>query len=297
MKIVITGASGLIGSALIPALREKSHEITRLVRRPATAPDEVSWNPAAGVIDDAALSGADAVIHLAGAGVGDHRWTDAYKQEIVASRVDGTRTIATAMARLPSPPKVLLSASAIGWYGDTGTTPVDETAAPGTGFLADVAHQWEDSTAPLADTGVRVVRLRTGLVAAVNGGAFHRMLPLFRLGLGGRLGAGTQFWSLISLADEIRAIDFLLTADTVSGPVNLTGPEPTTNAEVTTILGHALGKPTALPVPAFALRLALGEFATEILTSTRVLPARLQAAGFTFAYPTTEAIIGSVVGR
>lgn len=226
MRIAVTGASGLIGSALVPHLRAGGHDVIRLVRRPASAPDEVTWDPTTGTVDLDGLAGTEGIVHLAGAGVGDHRWTDDYKREILDSRVDGTHTIVKAMTSLDPLPRVLVSASAIGWYGDTGDRIVDETAPAGTGFLADVVRAWEAAADPARTAGIRVVHPRTGLVVAGNGGAWARMFPLFRLGLGGKLGDGRQYWSWISLQDEIRALEFLLERDDLSGPVNLTGPHP-----------------------------------------------------------------------
>jgi uncharacterized protein (TIGR01777 family) len=291
MRVAVTGASGLIGSALVPHLRSVGHEVVRLVRRAPTSPDEVRWDPRAGTVDLAGLAGVDGVVHLAGAGVGDHRWTDAYKREILDSRVDGTRTIATALAALDPRPRVLVSASAIGWYGDTGDRAVDETAPAGQGFLADVVRDWEAAARPAADAGIRVVHPRTGLVVSASGGAWQRMFPLFRMGLGGRLGSGRQYWSWVSLRDEVCALQFLLEQDHLVGPVNLTGPAPATNAEVTSATGRVLGRPTILPAPAFALKLVLGEFSTEVLGSARVLPTVLERAGFVFQDPSVEAAI------
>jgi uncharacterized protein len=291
MRIAVTGASGLIGTALVPHLRSVGHEVQRLVRRPAAAPDEVTWDPAAGTVDLAALEGVEGVVHLAGAGVGDHRWTDDYKREILNSRIDGTHAIVSAMTALEHQPRVLVSASAIGWYGDTGTTLVDESAPAGTGFLADVTRAWEAAAGPAASAGIRVVHPRTGLVVSGDGGAWARMFPLFKLGVGGRLGNGQQYWSWISLRDEVCALQFLLEQDHLNGAVNLTGPDPVTNAEVTSVMGHVLGRPTILPVPAFALKTVLGEFSTEVLSSTRARPAVLEGAGFVFQDPTVESAI------
>ena len=297
MKIAVTGASGLIGSALVPHLRGSGHDVMRLVRRPAASVDEISWDPQSGSVDLTRLEGTDAVIHLAGAGVGDHRWTDAYKREILDSRVDGTHTIVRAMTALEKRPAVLVSASAIGWYGDTGDRPVDETAPAGTGFLADVVRAWEAAAGPAAAAGIRVVHPRTGLVVSRKGGAWARMLPLFKAGLGGKLGSGRQYWSWISLRDEIRALVFLLENEALSGPVNLTAPTPLTNAEVTSIMGTVLHRPTLLPAPAFALKAALGEFSTEVLGSARVIPAVLESTGFTFEDPTLESALRAALAE
>lgn len=291
MKVAITGASGLIGSALVPHLRSRGDEVLRLVRRPASAADEVSWDPAAGTVDLQRLAGIDAVVHLAGAGVGDHRWTDAYKRTILDSRVDGTHTIVKAMTALDPRPKTLVAGSAIGWYGDTGDRAVDESAPAGDGFLADVVRAWEAAADPARAAGIRVTHARTGLVVAKEGGAWGKLFPIFRLGLGGKLGSGRQYWSWISLRDEIAALTFLLDNDSMTGPVNLTGPSPATNAQVTSAMGKVLGRPTLFAVPAFALKTVLGEFSSEVLGSARVLPSVLESAGFTWQDPTVESAI------
>ncbi|MBU6348077.1 MAG: TIGR01777 family oxidoreductase [Actinomycetales bacterium] len=286
MRIAIAGSSGLIGSELVKSLRADGHEVLRLVRRPAIAPTEVSWNPATGEIDLEALAGVDALINLAGASVGDHRWTEKYKQTILSSRVTSTDTIVKAALALK--PKVLINASAIGWYGDTGDRAVDESAPNASGFLADVVRQWEAATEPAVEAGIRVVLARTGLVVSARGGAWAKMLPIFKFGLGGKLGPGSQVWSFISLADEVAAIKFLLGNETVSGPVNLTAPQAATNLEATKALGKTLKRPTLFPVPTFALKLVLGEFSQEVLGSSRVIPAKLTASGFTFSHPDIE---------
>lgn len=291
MKIAVTGASGLIGSALVPALRSRGDEVLRLVRRPAVAPDEVTWDPTAGTVDLDALAGIDAVVHLAGAGVGDRRWTDAYKQTILDSRVDGTHTIVRAMTQLDPKPRTLVAGSAIGWYGETGDRAVDETAPAGTGFLADVVRAWEAAADPAREAGIRVTHARTGLVVSGAGGAWARLFPIFKLGLGGKLGSGRQYWSWISLRDEVSALMYLLDNESLSGPVNLTGPAPATNSEVTEAMGRVLHRPTLFSVPAFALKTVLGEFSIEVLGSARVVPAVLEDAGFTWQDATVESAI------
>ncbi|MFF4183979.1 TIGR01777 family oxidoreductase [Streptomyces sp. NPDC001691] len=293
MKIAVTGSTGLIGAALTRSLRADGHEVLRLVRRGAQAPDEVEWDPARQYVDAAGLAGCEAVVHLAGAGVAAHRWTAAYKKEIRDSRVLGTAALAEALALLDTPPRVLVSGSAIGYYGDTGGRPVDESAPPGDGFLASVCVEWEEAAAPAEEAGIRTVFARTGLVVAREGGAWAKLFPLFRAGLGGRLGSGRQYWSFIALHDEVAALRFLVDTEGVSGPVNLTAPQPVTNREVTEAMSRALHRPALLPVPAAAMRLAVGEAAGDALASTRVLPARLLSAGFRFAFPTVEGAIGA----
>lgn len=280
-RIAVTGASGLIGSALVGKLKSEGYTVQRLVRRPTVSSEEIFWNPTTQEIDLAALEGVDAVIHLAGAGVGDKRWTKKYKAEILNSRLLGTTTIANAVAQVK--PKVFISSSAIGWYGETGNRAVTESDRGGDDFLAAVCREWE-AAADLAGD-VRTVKIRTGLVLDPTGGALGRMLPLFRFGLGGKLGNGKQWWSWITLHDQLRAIQFVLENPEISGPVNLTSPNPVTNQEFTSALARALRRPALFPAPAFALKLALGGFSTEILGSKKVLPAALQDAGFTFEFP------------
>jgi uncharacterized protein len=286
MRIAVTGASGLLGGALVPHLRRQGHDVVRVVRAQPARPDEVTWDPMAGTVDLAGLAGVEGVIHLAGAGVGDHRWTDAYKAQILDSRVRGTDTIARAMAQLEPRPGVLVSGSAIGFYGDTGDAAVDEQAPAGSGFIAEVVVAWEAAADPAREAGIRVAHPRTGLVVSGRGGAWGRLWPIFKLGGGGRLGNGRQWWSFISLRDELAALTHLL--DHLEGPVNLTAPNPATNAEVATAMGRLLRRPALLPVPAKALELVLGEFSSEVLGSARVLPVRLQESGFRFQDPTID---------
>lgn len=300
-RIAVTGTSGLIGSTLVRSLTSEGHQVVRLVRRPPKAADEARWDPSG---EDAeavteALRGCDAVVHLAGAGIADHRWTDAYKRKLRDSRVLGTAAIARALAALPDGerPGTLLCGSAVGFYGETGDRPVDESEPAGTGFLADLCQEWEGAAAPAAAAGVRTVFLRTGLVVARSGGAWGRLFPIFRAGIGGRLGNGRQYWSHISLEDHIAAQRFLLAEgpQAPGGPVNLTAPEPVTNREVTKVMGQVLRRPAVLPVPGPVLRVVLGEFASDVLGSQRVIPRRLLDAGFAFSHPTVESAIRAAV--
>jgi uncharacterized protein (TIGR01777 family) len=294
VQIAITGSTGLIGKALVRALRDEGLTVIRLVRRPATAEDEVRWDPF-GEVDSAALEGVDAVVHLAGAGIGDHRWTESYKRQVRDSRVEGTRTLARALAGLDRRPAVFVSGSAVGYYGDTGDAAVDESGPSGEGFLAALCRDWEAAAQPAVDAGIRVVHPRTGLVLSREGGLLGKMLPLFRLGLGGRLGSGRQWMSWITVADQVAALRFLI-HDGLSGPVNLTAPEPVTNSAFTSAVGRAVHRPTPFIVPAPALRLALGEFADEgALVSQRVLPDRLAKAGFVFRHPDIDTALASVL--
>ncbi|MFI9080545.1 TIGR01777 family oxidoreductase [Streptomyces sioyaensis] len=285
MRIAITGSTGLIGTALARSLRADGHDVVRLVRRAPGAADEVRWDPKRQEVDTAGLTGCEAVVHLAGAGVGDHRWTSAYKQEIRDSRVLGTRTLAAALTAMDTPPRVFVSGSAIGYYGDTGDRRTDESAPAGHGFLPEVCVAWEDAAKPAREAGIRTVFARTGLVVARSGGAWGRLFPIFRLGLGGRFGDGSQYWSFISLADHIAALRHLIDTGDLTGPVNLTAPEPVTNREATAVMGHVLNRPTLCTVPAPVLRAALGEFAGDVLGSQRVVPRRLLDSGFVFRHP------------
>lgn len=279
-RIAITGASGLIGSALVGHLKSEGHTVQRLVRRATVAPDEIQWDPKTGYVDIEALRGVDAVIHLAGVGVGDKRWTKRYKSEILNSRLLGTTAIANAVAKVK--PQVFISASAIGWYGDSGNRAVVESDSVGNDFLAAVCREWEGAADLAGD--IRTVKLRTGLVLDPTGGALGRMLPLFRFGLGGKLGSGKQWWSWITLHDVVRAIIFAL-EHPIAGPVNLTTPNPVTNQEFTAALARAMNRPALFPAPAIALKIALGGFSSEVLGSKKVMPNALSDAGFVWDYP------------
>ncbi|MEW1862653.1 TIGR01777 family oxidoreductase [Streptomyces sp. NBC_00669] len=285
MRIAVTGASGLIGSALTASLAADGHEVVALVRRGPHGPGEVRWDPSAGTVDPDGLAGCEAVVHLAGAPVAERRWSDKRKKVLLDSRVDGTATIAKAMAALDPKPRVLVAGSAIGFYGDTGDRFVDEDSPAGEGFLADLVQAWEAAADPARAAGIRTVHARTGLVVSPQGGAWGALFPFFRAGLGGRLGSGRQYWSFISLRDEVAALRYAIDNEELSGPVNLTGPEPRTNSEVTKAMGRVLHRPTVLPVPSFALRAVLGEFAGDVTGSQRVRPKRLLDAGFSFAHP------------
>ncbi|WKG01331.1 TIGR01777 family oxidoreductase [Mycolicibacterium sp. HK-90] len=283
--IAIAGSSGLIGSALVTALRAADRRVLRIVRRAPSNGDELFWNPDTGEFDAGALRGVDAVVNLCGVGVGDKRWSGAFKQSLRDSRIGPTEVLAGAVADAGVP--VLINASAVGYYGDTRDRVTDESAPEGTGFLARLCADWEAATAPAVAAGVRVVLLRTGLVMSPSGGMVSRLKPLFSLGLGARLGNGRQYIPWISLEDEIRAVLFAMSAESLSGPVNLTGPAPVTNAEFTAALGRALNRPTPVMVPGFALRTLLGEIADEgLLIGQRAIPAALERAGFTFHHNT-----------
>ncbi|GAA5058474.1 TIGR01777 family oxidoreductase [Nocardia callitridis] len=291
MKVVIAGSSGLIGTSLVAALRRDGHDVARLVRRKAAGPDEFTWNPARASIDDGALRGADAVVNLCGAGLGSHRWNGTYKQLLRDSRITATDVLADAAATAGVP--VLINASGVHIYGgDTGDRVVDESAGVGTGFLATLCRDWEAATAPASDAGVRTVLLRSAVVLARGGGMLGMLRPLYSLGLGGRLGNGRQYTPWVSLDDEIGAIVFALTHDAVRGPINAVGPAPVTNAEFNRALGRALHRRAPFVVPAFALRLAVGEFAQEaILSGPRAIPTALENAGYEFRHPTIGAAL------
>jgi hypothetical protein len=299
MRILLAGSSGFLGTRLGDRLRAEGHDVSRLVRRPPGGPGEIRWDPAAGQLDPNALAGVDAVVNLAGAGVGDKRWNDRYRHVLRASRVDTTQTLARTVAARPAGdrPKVLLNASAIGWYGDTGDRPVEEDAPAGDGFLADLCRVWEAATGPAETAGVRVVRLRSGYPLHRDGGYLKPQLLPFRLGLGGPMGGGRQWMPWISLHDWLAAVLFLLARDDLAGPVNVVGPAPVTNREFTRELAAALHRPALIPIPGFALKVALGGLATEALSSARVLPGVLPRAGFAYRHPTLREAMHAAVAE
>jgi uncharacterized protein len=297
LKVAVSGASGFIGTSLVAYLQSAGHDVVRLVRRPAAGHDEIEWNPAAGHLDPAQLEGVDAVVNLAGASIASV-WTAARRQAILASRVQATQTLAAAIAGLPSPPKVLISASAVGAYGSRGSEDISETSALGDGFLAHVCREWEAAALPAGEAGVRVVNPRFGLVMSTVGGSLAKMLPAFRAGLGGRLGDGRQWWSWVSLDDLLGALEWLLHDEQLSGPVNITAPYPLTNAEFTKALARVLRRPAALAAPRGVLTGLLRGMADEmLLASQRVLPSRLSTQGFRFIHPTLEPALRFELGR
>lgn len=299
MDVAVSGASGLIGTALVAALTDAGHRPIRLVRRePATGADEIRWKPSAGEIDAASLEGVHAVVNLSGAGIGDKRWTPEYKQLCVTSRTDSTSLLATTMAGFDTKPAVFLSGSAIGYYGSQGDTTLTETSPPASDFLATLTVAWEAAAQPAIDAGIRTAFLRTGIVLSTKGGALPKLLPLFKMGLGGKFGSGHQYMSWITIEDEVQAIIHLLTADT-SGPVNLTAPAPVTNEQFADTLGDVLGRPSFLPVPAFGPKLILGADRAQALLfdSMRVLPEVLQSSGYDFAHPDLELGLRAVLDR
>ncbi len=288
MRISVTGSSGLIGSALVPLLTAEGHEVAR-VSRSTAARGAWRWDPGAGHVDGRAVNGMDAVVHLAGESIAGGRWSEARKDRIRASRVRGTRVVAEAVARADPRPQALLCASAMGFYGDRGDELLTETSAPGRGFLSEVSREWEEACAPARDEGVRVVNLRFGIVLSPAGGALAKMLLPFRLGAGGVVGSGRQWWSWVALDDAVGAIRHALVTPGLAGPVNVAAPNPVTNAEFTRTLGRVLARPTLFPVPAFAARLALGEMADALLlASARLVPVRLQQTGYVFRRPELE---------
>ncbi|MCU1463564.1 MAG: hypothetical protein JWO37_3639 [Acidimicrobiales bacterium] len=298
MRVIVTGSQGFIGSALVARLVADGHAVTRLVRTPSPGSGEAAWDIERGIIDAAALEGHDAAVHLAGAGIADSRWTDEQKRAIRDSRTRGTDLLARTLGGLSAPPAVLASGSAIGIYGDRGRETLTEASPPGVGFLADVVVDWEAATAPAVAAGLRVVLLRSGIVLAGTGGALGKQLLPFKLGLGGRLGSGSQYQSWISLDDEVGAILHALSDATLAGPVNLTGPEPVTNIAFTKALGAALHRPTFVPVPMAGLRLVYGRQLVEemLLASQRVIPAALERSGFRFVHRTVDEALAAAVG-
>lgn len=298
MRFAVTGSSGLVGQALVPFLTTGGHEVLRLVRRPTRDPGEVHWDPSSGALDHGAIDGVDAVVHLAGANIAAGRWSPARKAALRESRIGPTRLLAQTLAGLPRPPRVLVSASAIGIYGHRGDAWLDESSPPAADFLGALASDWEQAATSAADAGIRVVSLRTGIVLTPSGGALGRMLPAFRAGLGGRLGSGRQWTSWIALDDLICAIHFLATTPGLAGPFNAVAPSPVTNDTLTRTLAAVLGRPAVLPVPAAALRLLFGEMAdAALLSSTRVKPARLTEAGYAFRFPDLEGALRHLLGR
>lgn len=294
MRVAVSGASGLIGTALSGDLAATGHDVVRLVRREARSATEISWNPSS-ALDPAALAGVDAVVHLSGAPIAAKRWTPARKAELRASRITSTTTLVTAMTAATPPPRVLICGSAIGYYGDTGDRVVDEGGRAGTGFLPDLVRDWEAAAEPASASGVRVASIRSGVVLAAEGGMLGRLMLPFRLGLGAKIGSGSQYLSWISLTDEVRAIKFALDRADICGPVNLTAPEPVTNAEFTRALAKVLGRPALFTLPSPVLSAALGEVASELLASARVVPAKLLQAGFTFSDPDIRTALTTIV--
>ncbi len=299
MNVLISGSSGLVGSALVPSLKQEGHMVTRLVRSTPTAGGKaVVWDPDKGQLSTAALEGIDAVVHLAGENIAAGRWTAERKARIRDSRVKGTSLLSETLARLERPPRVLVSASAIGYYGSRGDEVLTEESGPSTGFLAEVCQAWEEATAPAARRGIRVALLRYGVIFSGHGGALAKMLTPFRLGLGGRIGDGRQYVSWVALDDAVGAVHHALATEALTGPVNAVAPQPVTNAEFTKILGRVLGRPTVFPMPAFAARLAFGELADELLLSSqRVKPARLLDSNYPFRFPDLEGALRHVLGK
>ncbi len=296
--VVITGASGLIGKKLTEAFEADGKRVLRAVRREARNDQEISWDPAKGTIDSQQLEGAEAVVHLAGAGIADRRWSESYKKTILDSRVDGTTLIAETVANLDNKPSVFACASAIGYYGDRGTEILDESASAGDGYLPEVCLQWERACDAARDAGIRTVNMRIGVVLSTAGGALAKMLTPFKLGGGGILGSGKQFFSWIELADIVRAMQFVVENQSLSGPVNLVAPNPVTNHDFTKTLGKVLSRPTILPMPSFAARLAFGEMADALLlASTRVVPDALTSAGFRFEHAELEPALRHILNR
>lgn len=298
MLVAVTGSTGMIGSALVSSLADHGHAVLRLTRSPSPGPGAARWDPAGGTIDAEALAKADAVVHLAGRPIAGLRWTSRSKREILASRVQGTRLLAETMAALSEGPRVLVTASGINFYGDRGDELLTETSPSGGGFLAEVCRQWEAAAAPAREAGIRTVHVRTGFVQTPKGGALKAQLPLFRLGLGGRLGSGRQWWSWVTLDDVIGIYRHAVVSETASGPLNATAPNPVTNAEYTATLARVLGRPALLPVPRFGPRLLLGQLADELVfSSARVHPAATEASGYRFQHTSLEAGLRHILHR
>ncbi len=298
MKVVVTGAAGMVGTALIPVLEKAGHQVLSLVRKKPAGNRGIYWNPETGEIDAASLEGIDAIVHLAGENIASGRWNAERKRKIRDSRVQGTQLIAKTLAGLKKPPKVLACASAIGYYGDRGSEVLREESPPGSGFLADVCKDWEASSAAAAAKGIRVCHLRMGVVLSPEGGALRKMLPPFLLGLGGVMGSGKQYWSWISLEDVAGAFLHCLTNPKIEGAVNGVSPQTVTNREFTKVLGAVLKRPTLFPMPAFAARLAIGEMADALLlSSARVEPARLMMSGYDFVHPDLEGCLRDLLKK
>ncbi|HSA58968.1 MAG TPA: TIGR01777 family oxidoreductase [bacterium] len=298
MKILVTGATGLVGTALIPKLRAAGHRVVRLVRRNPVSDSDIPWDPNAGKLDPMSIEGLDAAVHLAGENIAGGRWNEALKKKIRDSRVNGTRLLAETLAQLKTPPKTLVCASAIGFYGNRGNEVLTEESPGGSGFLAEVCADWEKASAPAERKGIRTVALRIGVILSREGGALRKMLPPFRMGLGGVVGSGRQYWSWVSIEDVCGAILHALNTPSLKGPVNTVAPQPSTNAEFTRTLGRVLRRPTVLPVPAFAARLALGEMADALLlASARVVPARLTASGYSFRHADLETALRDLLKK
>jgi uncharacterized protein (TIGR01777 family) len=298
MNILVTGSTGLVGSAVVPFLTTGGHRVLRLVRGTVHGDDEVSWNPATGEIDNSKLEGLDAVVHLAGENIATGRWTAAKKARIRNSRVNGTCVLSEALAKLTNKPRVLVCASAIGFYGERGDDVMTESSPPGSSFLCNVCHDWEAATEPARAAGIRVVNLRIGVVLTPCGGALEKMLLPFKLCAGGIVGTGRQFWSWIALDDVVGAIHHAITREELSGPVNAVSPETANNRDFTKTLGRVLGRPTIRPMPAFVVRLVFGEMGEELLlASTRVVPQRLQATGYQFRCPTLDGAFRHLLGK
>ena len=297
MKILIAGSSGLIGSALVRHLTQERHEVSRLVRRPPASADEVQWDPAASTIDEARLEGTEAVIHLGGVSIAGKRWNDAHKREIRDSRVNSTRLLSEALARMPQKPEVFLCASALGYYGERGDEVLTENSPKGDGFLPDITAEWEAATAPASEAGIRVCNMRIGVVLSKTGELPRSMLLPFKLGLGGKLGNGRQYMSWIHIDDVVGAFTHALSAPSLHGPVNASAPNPATNAEFTRALARVLSRPALFTVPRFALRIAMGELAEFALASSRMQPQRLEESGFNFRWEDVESALRDILDK